>query len=103
MIIETTSLLIGLSGTALPAWLWAKERSDKTQMELEYNIKVAQSLGHAATLSTASKASKTSILQPSLLSKMRKSCNHSFLLGVKKYLEFKNGRKTTMAFGLYRS
>jgi HD-GYP domain-containing protein (c-di-GMP phosphodiesterase class II) len=50
MIIETTSLLIGLSGTALPAWLWIKERSNKTQMELEYNIKVAQSLGHAATL-----------------------------------------------------
>lgn len=50
MILETTSLLIGLSGTSIPAWFYFNERSSKKRLELEYNIRVAQSLGHAASL-----------------------------------------------------
>jgi HD-GYP domain-containing protein (c-di-GMP phosphodiesterase class II) len=50
MILETTSLLVGLSGTTVPIWLWLNERSHRNSMEMEYNIRVAHSLGHAAAL-----------------------------------------------------
>lgn len=50
MIFETTSLLLVISGAAIPAWLYHAERLDKKKMELQYKILIAQTLGHAATL-----------------------------------------------------
>jgi len=50
MILETVTAIIGLCSTALPTWAWNNERKNKKLLELEYNIRVAQSLGQAATL-----------------------------------------------------
>lgn len=39
-----------MASGALPATLWGRERRFKQRMALEYNIRIAQSLGHAPTL-----------------------------------------------------
>jgi len=49
MLITTTTLMVS-SAFAIPAFFWRRERGLRRQDELAYNIRVAQSLGHAATL-----------------------------------------------------
>lgn len=49
MIVET-GFLLWLSGMIAPTLAWRVEYLRKKKMELVYNIKVAQSLGHAATI-----------------------------------------------------
>ena len=50
MIFETTSLLLTIGAIAVPSWLYYTERSDKKKIELQYRIRIAQTLGQAATL-----------------------------------------------------
>jgi HD-GYP domain-containing protein (c-di-GMP phosphodiesterase class II) len=45
----TTALIVS-GACAVPTALWGRERSLRRRDELAYNIRVAQSLGHAATL-----------------------------------------------------
>ncbi|BCB27359.1 hypothetical protein SKTS_22450 [Sulfurimicrobium lacus] len=49
MLLETTLLISVASGT-VPTVFWGQEWARRRTMELEYNIRIAQSLGHAATL-----------------------------------------------------
>lgn len=49
MLLETTLLISVASGT-VPTVFWGQEWARRRRMELEYNIRIAQSLGHAATL-----------------------------------------------------
>jgi len=46
----TTTLVISAASSALPTSLWGWELMRRRRVELQYNIRVAQSLGHAATL-----------------------------------------------------
>jgi HD-GYP domain-containing protein (c-di-GMP phosphodiesterase class II) len=48
MFVET-ALLVGAAAVA-PTLLWQRERTGRTRQELEYNFRIALSLGHAATL-----------------------------------------------------
>ena len=50
MIFETTSLLLAIGVAAVPSWFYHTERLDKKKIELQYRIRIAQTLGHAATL-----------------------------------------------------
>ena len=48
MLIETIIAAIG--GSALPSYFWHKTHKSKKQLELAYNIKIAQAMGHAASI-----------------------------------------------------
>jgi len=49
MLIET-ALFLGTVAVSAPTVLWRRERGCRQSQELEYNFRIAQSLGHAATL-----------------------------------------------------
>ena len=49
MLLETT-LMISIASGIVPSMFWGQEWTRRRSMELEYNIRIAQSLGHAATL-----------------------------------------------------
>jgi HD-GYP domain-containing protein (c-di-GMP phosphodiesterase class II) len=50
MIFESAGFLIGISGATIPLWLYKSEKDKRKKLNLEYNIIVAQTLGHAAAL-----------------------------------------------------
>jgi len=51
MVFETTSLVLTtISAASIPTWLYYTERLDKKKIELQYRIRIAQTLGHAAAI-----------------------------------------------------
>jgi len=51
MVFETTSLLLtAMSAASVPTWLYYTERLNTKKIKLQYRIRIAQTLGHAAAL-----------------------------------------------------
>lgn len=46
----TQILIATIGGLSLPSYFWHKTHKSKKQLELTYNIKIAQAMGHAASI-----------------------------------------------------